>query len=175
MTNAQIAELLAREAVSAKMPAAKALRRASRRALFWAEEVAELHRQGRSLTELTAIGPYLAKLIAGWIEKPPQLPEPPDLRRGFLTLTEARFILASAPRVKVANQKTPPIERHDEWNTRSYSSTRQRKSGTRESSPAEENRGWLGRIRGDLQMHSTWSDGEGTIAENGGCGDCSWL
>ena len=71
LTNSHIAELLAREAERAQMPAQKALRRGSRRALFWPEEAAALVEQGRSLTELPAVGPYLAKLIAGWIEKLP--------------------------------------------------------------------------------------------------------
>jgi histidinol phosphatase-like PHP family hydrolase len=122
LTNAQIAELLAREAVRAKMPAQKALHRASRRALFWPEEAAELHRAGRSLTELTAVGPYLQRLIARWLGDPPEVPEPPDIRRAFLTLTQARATLAGSP-------------------------------------------AWLRGIKGDLQMHTTWSDGEGTIAE----------
>ena len=122
LTNAQIAELLAREATTEKMPAQKALRRASRRALFWPEEAAAIHREGRSLTELTAVGPYLARLISSWIEKPPEIPETPDFRQGFLTLTEARCALSVKP-------------------------------------------GWLRAVKGDLQMHTTWSDGEGTIAE----------
>jgi len=122
LSNAQIAELLAQEAVRVKMPAQKALRRASRRAFFWAEEAAEIYRQGRPLTEFTAVGPYISRLIVGWIEKPPEVPETPDLRRGFLTLTEARATIAAQP-------------------------------------------AWLRNIKGDLQMHSTWSDGEGTIAE----------
>jgi histidinol phosphatase-like PHP family hydrolase len=122
LTNAQIAELLAREAVRAKMPARKALRRASRRALFWPEEASELHRTGRALTEFTAVGPYLQRLIATWLDDPPEVPEPPVIRQGFLTLTEARATLSKNP-------------------------------------------SWLRGIKGDLQMHSTWSDGEGTIAE----------
>jgi len=122
LRNAQIAELLAREAAKAKMPAQKALRRASRRALFWPEEAAELHRAGRSLTELTAVGPYLRQIIAAWLDDPPEVPEPPEIRSGFLTLTEARAVLSPRP-------------------------------------------GWLREIKGDLQMHTTWSDGEGTIAE----------
>jgi histidinol phosphatase-like PHP family hydrolase len=125
LTNAQIAELLAREAATAKMPAQKALRRASRRAFFWPEEAADLHRQGRSLTELTAVGPYLQRLIAAWLEDPPEVPDAPDVRQGFLTLTEARATLGANP-------------------------------------------AWLREIKGDLQMHSTWSDGEGTIAEMAG-------
>jgi histidinol phosphatase-like PHP family hydrolase len=122
LTNAQIAELLAQEAVRVKVPAQKALRRASRRAFLWAEEATEISQQGRPLTELTAVGPYISRLILGWMQKPPEVPEPPDLRRGFLTLTEARATIAAQP-------------------------------------------AWLRNIKGDLQMHSTWSDGEGTIAE----------
>lgn len=122
ITNAQIAELLALEATRAKMPAQKALRRASRRAFFWAVEVAEIHRSGRPLTELPAVGPYIARLISGWLTDSPLVPQVPEIRRGFLTLTDARAILAA-------------------------------KSS------------WLRGIKGDLQMHTTWSDGEGTIAE----------
>src|SRR5689334_6674050 len=122
ITNAQIAELLALEATRAKMPAQKALRRASRRALFWEEEAAEIERGGRHLTELTAVGPYIGKLISGWLIDPPVVPPVPEIRRGFLTRTQARALLASKP-------------------------------------------SWLKGIRGDLQMHTSWSDGEGTIAE----------
>jgi hypothetical protein len=122
LTNSNLAELLAREAETAQMPAQKALRRASRRALFWSEEAADLPEQGRELTELTAVGPYLKKLIERWIEDPPAIPERPPIRQGFLTLTEARAILSNKP-------------------------------------------SWRRGIKGDLQMHSVWSDGEGTIEE----------
>jgi DNA polymerase (family X) len=122
VTNDEIAELLAREAETARMPEQKALRRASRRALFWPEEAAEVHRQGRSLTELVAVGPYLEKLISRWIESPPEIPDPPEVRNGFLTLSQARRELAKKP-------------------------------------------AWLTAVQGDLQMHSVWSDGEGTVAE----------
>ena len=122
LTNSDLAELLAREAETANMPAQKALRRASRRALFWSEEAGDLLKQGRDLTELTAVGPYLKKLIERWIEDAPPIPERPAIRRGFLTLTEARAIL-------------------------SHKSS------------------WLRGIKGDLQMHTVWSDGEGTIEE----------
>ncbi len=122
LTNAEIAELLAVEAQSAKMPTQKALRRASRRALMWDEQASSLFRQGRSLTELTAVGPYIEKLITRWMEKPPAVPKPPEIRRQFLTITQARAILARKP-------------------------------------------DWLRSVKGDLQMHTTWSDGEGSIAE----------
>lgn len=122
LTNSQIAELLALEAIRAKMPAQKALRRASRRALFWEEEAAEIYGSGRSLTELTAVGPYIGRLISGWLSDPPVVPQTPEIRRGFLTFTEARATLAAKP-------------------------------------------SWLRNIKGDLQMHTTWSDGEGPIAD----------
>src|SRR5690349_14089044 len=122
LTNSDIAELLAIEAQSAKMPTQKALRRASRRAFLWPEEAASLLDQGRSLTELTAVGPFLEKLITRWIEKPPAVPAPPAIRRQFFTVTEAQAILARKP-------------------------------------------SWLRSLKGDLQMHTTWSDGESSIAE----------
>ena len=59
LTNADIAELLAVAAESAKMPLQKALRRASRKALMWPEEAATLVQEERSLTELAAIAPDL--------------------------------------------------------------------------------------------------------------------
>jgi histidinol phosphatase-like PHP family hydrolase len=127
VTNAEIAELLALEAEEAKMPAQKALRRASRRALMWPEEAADLLRAKRKLTELENVGPYIAQLIKRWIESPPKVPEPPEIRRQFLTVTEAKAALAKKP-------------------------------------------AWLRSVRGDLQMHTTWSDGDAAIqamAESG--------
>jgi histidinol phosphatase-like PHP family hydrolase len=50
------------------------------------------------------------------------VPQIPEIRRGFLTLTQARATLASKP-------------------------------------------SWLRNIKGDLQMHTTWSDGEGSIRD----------
>src|SRR5438270_5193277 len=122
LTNADISELLALESDHAKMPAKKALRRASRRALLWPEEAPQLLQEGRSLQELSAVGPYLEKVIARWINDSPEVPERPEIRREFLTLTEARLILKRKP-------------------------------------------AWLAGIKGDLQMHTTWSDGEGSIEE----------
>src|SRR4051812_32631491 len=122
LKNSHIAELLALEAETAKMPAQKALRRASRRALMWPEEAMDIVRAGRSLTELTAVGPYIERLIKDWIKNPPALAFPPTIRRNFFTYTETQAILAKKPL-------------------------------------------WLADIKGDLQMHTTWSDGEGTIAE----------
>ena len=119
-TNSHIAELLALEAEHAKMPAQKALRRASRRALMWPEEAADLLRSGRNLTELENVGPYIAQLIRRWIESRVEAPKPPEIRRQFLTLTYAKGVLAKEP-------------------------------------------AWLRSIRGDLQMHTIWSDGDASI------------
>ncbi len=122
LSNSDIAELLAVESESAKMPAKKALRSASRRAFMWPDEAVDLLQQGRSLTELTSVGPYISKLIRGWIESPPEIPVRPDIRKQFLTSTEAKAALARKP-------------------------------------------AWLKSVRGDLQMHTTWSDGDASIAD----------
>ena len=78
---------------------------------------------GRPLTELHGVGPFIAKQIRAWIEKPPgDKTRPPAIRRDFLTRADARVILASNPE-------------------------------------------WTKRLRGDLQMHTTWSDGSASILE----------
>jgi histidinol phosphatase-like PHP family hydrolase len=122
LTNAEIAELLAVESEAAKMPAKKALRGASRRAFMWPEEAADLLREGRSLTELAGVGPYIGGLIKRWLDKPPQIPHPPVIRQQFLSATQAKAVLLKKP-------------------------------------------DWLPSVRGDLQMHTTWSDGDASITE----------
>ena len=83
----------------------------------------DLVAQNRPLTELRGIGPFIEKQIWRWIEKHPRPSEGvPAIRRDFISLAEARQLLAT-------------------------------KSG------------WSKRLRGDLQMHTQWSDGSGTIAE----------
>jgi len=50
-----------------------------------------MHRRNQSLTELSGVGPYLEKLIVGWLNNNPEIQgEPPEIRRNFLTLAEAR-------------------------------------------------------------------------------------
>jgi histidinol phosphatase-like PHP family hydrolase len=122
LDNSIIAELLALESEKTRPPLQKALRRAARRAFLWPEEAVEIVRQNRSLTELAGVGPTLEKHILRWIEDPPPMSPPPAIRKGFLTIQQARSILAKKP-------------------------------------------DWLGAIKGDLQMHSQWSDGTGTILE----------
>lgn len=122
LDNARIAELLALESAEAEGTVQKALRRAARSAFLWPEEAASLLQSGRSLTELRSVGPYLEGKIRRWIENPLALEEPPEIRRGFLTLAQARLGLASRP-------------------------------------------AWRKMVQGDLQMHTTWSDGSGSVLE----------
>jgi histidinol phosphatase-like PHP family hydrolase len=122
LDNLQLSELMALQAAEARPPANKALRRAARRAYMWNVEAARVVEEGRSLTELPAVGPYIAKWIGRWLEQPPAVPVPPDIRSHFLSLTEARKELTRNP-------------------------------------------SWLNGIRGDLQMHTHWSDGSGSIDE----------
>ena len=123
LSNAQIAELLAREAETSSGILVRAFRRAARSAFLWPQEVVDLATQHRPLTELRAVGPFIATRIQSWIDTTPSLPaKPPPLRRDFLALADARKVLDANP-------------------------------------------AWAKSLRGDLQMHSRWSDGSGTIAE----------
>jgi histidinol phosphatase-like PHP family hydrolase len=122
LPNSKIAELLALAAEAAKMPLQKALRRASRKAFLWPDEASTLVQQGRSLTELPGVGPHLNRIIKGWIDEPPGISKPPDIRKSFLTLPEARAELAKKP-------------------------------------------SWTAGLKGDLQMHTQWSDGSGSIED----------
>ena len=73
-------------------------------------------------TEFSGVGPYLEKLIRGWIKNPPELPEPSKIREGFFRLPQAQAVLATSP-------------------------------------------AWAISLKGDLQMHTQWSDGSASIAE----------
>jgi histidinol phosphatase-like PHP family hydrolase len=117
LSNRQIAELLSSRSHTVDGHARKAFRRAARRAFTWTEEYADLAAAGRDPTELAGIGPYLKREIAKWIDDGVRPDEPPPLRSDFLTMADARRILASSD-VK---------------------------------------------IHGDLQMHTTWSDGGSTV------------
>src|SRR6204780_4892608 len=94
LENQTVGELLARKADDTPPPAQRALRRAARRAFLWGVEVAELARGGNSLTELSGVGPYIEKLIRQWLDNPPSKIRPIPLPAGFLTLCQARRILA---------------------------------------------------------------------------------
>lgn len=121
LENSAIAELLMREAENATGHREKAYRRAAEEAMMWQEEAAEVAESGRSLRELPGIGASLARQVYRWLDSAPKV-EPPELRAEFLTLAQARKVLAKKP-------------------------------------------AWRVQLRGDLQMHTQWSDGSGTIAE----------
>jgi histidinol phosphatase-like PHP family hydrolase len=124
VSNAVIAEVFLLAAEAEEGHRRRALERAARAAMFiWTEEAAHLVEQpGRSLTDLTGVGPWMARRIEALFEEPPDLGDPPEIRRGFLSLAEARSALASAPEFVAA-------------------------------------------IRGDLQMHTTETDGKATLDE----------
>ena len=122
LTNEQIAELLARLSDEHEGNKQKAARRASRKAYGWVEEAAEIVDLGRSLKELPAVGPWVARQIHDWLEDPPEIPEPPPLRADFMSLASARKTLEHAPEFRQG-------------------------------------------LKGDLQMHTTYSDGGVTVKE----------
>ena len=122
LSNTDIAELLAEKAETETGIRVRAFRRAARSAFLWPEEVSDLVGQGRSLTELRSVGPFIEKQIQQWLEKPNHPKVAPAIRRDFLSLAEARRLLAIQP-------------------------------------------DWPSKLRGDLQMHTEWSDGSGTVAE----------
>jgi histidinol phosphatase-like PHP family hydrolase len=122
LTNMDISELLAGRADKAEGHYGRALRKASRAALYWEEEAAALLADDRELTELYRVGPKIAGLLNDWFEEPPEIPEPDATRQGFMTNAHARAVVAE----------------HPEWRTE---------------------------IRGDLQMHTVYSDGSLSIEE----------
>jgi histidinol phosphatase-like PHP family hydrolase len=123
LSNTEIAELLAKRAQRETGILSRAFRRAARSAFLWLENVSDLAAQNRSLTELRGIGSFIERQIRHWIDKPPRLKSRiPAIRQDFISLAEARQLLAKKP-------------------------------------------AWSKKLRGDLQMHTRWSDGSGTIAE----------
>jgi len=123
LSNVNIGELLAQQAERETGILSRAFRRAARSAFLWPMEAADLVAQNRSVTELRSVGPFIGKQIQNWIDKPPRRAKAvPTIRGGFISLAEARRLLAT------------------------------------EST-------WANNLRGDLQMHTRWSDGSGTITE----------
>jgi putative hydrolase len=97
LTNAELGDLLweaSREEASHRR---RALEKASRASRFWPEEASGLVAVGRSLTELRAVGPWVAARIEGWLDDPPTVPEVDQTRRGFLTYAEVRRTLDTDP------------------------------------------------------------------------------
>ena len=122
LTNAKLAELLARQSETESGILVRAFRRAARNALFWPESATTLVAQNRPLVELSAIGPFIGKRVRHWIENPETvLGTTPPIRRDFFALADAKSFLKKKPE-------------------------------------------WEKSLRGDLQMHTCWSDGSGTVA-----------
>jgi histidinol phosphatase-like PHP family hydrolase len=116
LTNAQISELLARaaEEEDPNSHRQRALGRASRSAFFWPVEASSLVEGDRSLTDLPSVGPWLARIIGDWLDDPSTEPfEPPPLRRGFLTLAEARGTIAGHP--AWMNELRADLQMHTTW------------------------------------------------------------
>jgi histidinol phosphatase-like PHP family hydrolase len=98
LTNREIGELLARRAEEIDDEhRSRAYRRAARASLIWPAEATEVLESGGSLRDLHAVGSRLAGRINDWVERPPEVPDPPEKRAGFLTLAEVRAILAQDP------------------------------------------------------------------------------
>ena len=112
ISNGVLAELLSVAAEAEEDHRRRALRRAGRAALLWPEEAADLDRVGRPLTDLRAVGPWVADRIGRWLDEPPEVPEPPEARRGFMTMVEARRILAEAPSSRRARAD---LQMHTTW------------------------------------------------------------
>ena len=97
VSNGVLADLLWRASDEETTHRRRALRKASGAARFWDEEAADLAEAGRPLTELRAVGPWVAARIEAWLDAPPELPERDATRLGFLTLAEVRAVLDGDP------------------------------------------------------------------------------
>jgi len=123
LSNTDIAELLAQQAERETGILSRAYRRAARNAFLWPEEISDLVAQNRPLTELRGVGPFIEKQLRNWFDEALRRAKSvPALRQDFISMAEARRLLAGRP-------------------------------------------SWPEKLRGDLQMHSRWSDGSATIAE----------
>jgi DNA polymerase (family 10) len=128
ISNAEIAELLAREAEQREGVLQRAFKRAARSAWLWPVHATDLLCTGRSLTELKGVGPFIARQIHLWFKTPDlKVSRPPKTRRDFITMADARSLLLK-------------------------------------------NTLWRQNLRGDLQMHTQWSDSSGSVAEMAGAG-----
>jgi histidinol phosphatase-like PHP family hydrolase len=115
--------MLARKSETVSGILVRAFKRAARSAFLWPERAADLHAAGRPLVELHGVGPFIAAQLTEWIEAPvPAIRNVPAIRRDFLTLADARRVLAAKP-------------------------------------------DWARLLRGDLQMHTLWSDGSASVLE----------
>ena len=114
VSNADIAELLAREAERRDGILQRAFRRAARSAFLWPEQATDIFHAGRPLTELKSIGPFMAKELQIWLKTPRlKVPPAPMIRRNFLTLADARILLAKKARQLPKLQGD--LQMHTQW------------------------------------------------------------
>ena len=114
LSNTDIAELLAQQAEDETGTLSRAYRRASRSAFLWPEEVSHLVAQNRLLTELRSIGPFMEKQIRNWIDEAPrQAKTVPALRRDFISMAEARHLLAGRP--SWSEKLQGDLQMHSRW------------------------------------------------------------
>ena len=113
LRNGDLGELLWSAAREETDHRRRALERASRASRFWPEEAGEVAGSGRPLTELRAVGPWVAARIEAWLEAPPPIPEPDETRCGFLTYAEVRRTLDADP----AWESSPcaDLQMHTTW------------------------------------------------------------
>jgi DNA polymerase (family 10) len=114
LSNTDIAELLAQQAERETEILSRAYRRAARRAFLWPEEISQLVAQNRSLTELRGIGPFIEKQIRNWIDEAPRPKTVPALRRDFVSMAEARRLLAARP--SWLERLRGDLQMHSRWN-----------------------------------------------------------
>lgn len=122
LTNGRLSELLLARAEGEEGHRRRALERAGRSARsVWNEEATAVVEDGRPLTDLPSVGPWVAEILTGWLERPAVVmdeePEVSELRVGFLSRAEVNGALRDRPDLRPA-------------------------------------------LRGDLQSHSTYTDGK---------------
>ena len=120
LTNLDLAELLSVASESAETERrTKALRRAARHALTWEEEASDLLAAGRPPTELPSIGPWIGGILQDWFERTPEVPAPPETRRGFRTMSQARSVLDEHPDWRPGLRAD--LQTHSEWSDGKFS------------------------------------------------------
>jgi hypothetical protein len=108
---------------------------------------------GNSLTILNSIGPFLAKTIVRWLERSPGVPTPPEIRGNFIFMSEAKRGGTLRRRPRRGRARTHP-----------RGNTHDRRDVPAPTVLLTRYPEWRKALKGDLQMHTKWSDGSGTIA-----------
>lgn len=96
LTNAHLAELLARRAEKADGYRQRAYGRAAGAALAWPYEARDLLADGGDLATLPWVGRGIASVMEEWLEESPEVPEAPPERQGFMTYAHALAAVRAA-------------------------------------------------------------------------------